>query len=144
VFFAANCDIVAERNRLGGTHLATHMSVQAPRSVLVVEDDVEERELLGDYLRKHHFTVRCAPNGAEAIAILENGMTPNVILSDLLMPGVLGTSVVEYVRSNDKLRGVTIAILTGSPDLAPDGCRVFAKPVKLAAVIDYINDPQRT
>jgi len=110
----------------------------------VVEDNVEERELLGDFLRRHHFTVRCAPNGAEAIALLEQGMTPNVILSDLLMPGVLGTSVVEYVRSNEKLRDVTIAILTGSPELAPGGCRVFAKPVKLAAVIDYINNPQRT
>lgn len=104
--------------------------------------------MLGDYLRKNHFTVLCAPNGAEAIAILEQGLeqglTPNVILSDLLMPGMLGTSVIEYVRSNDKLRDVTIAILTGSPALAPSGCRVFAKPVKLAAVIEYINNPQRS
>lgn len=75
--------------------------------------------------------------------MIEQGMTPDVILSDLIMPGVLGTSVVEYVRSNEKLRDVTIAILTGSPDLAPSGCRVFTKPVKLAAVIDYINKPQR-
>jgi CheY-like chemotaxis protein len=107
----------------------------------VVEDDVEERELLGDYLRRNNFTVRCAPNGAEAIAMIESGMTPDVILTDLIMPGVLGTSVVEYVRSDDRLRDVTIAILTGSPDLAPKGCRVFAKPVKLAAVIDFINNP---
>ena len=117
--------------------------MEPSRSVLVVEDDVEERELLGDFLRRHHFTVECAPNGAEAIAMIEQGMTPDVILSDLIMPGVLGTSVVEYVRSNEKLRDVTIAILTGSPDLAPSGCRVFTKPVKLAAVIDYINKPQR-
>ena len=117
--------------------------MQPPRSVLVVEDDAEERELLGDYLRRNDFTVRTAPNGAEAIEMIESGMTPNVILTDLIMPGVLGTSVVEYVRSDDRLRDVTIAILTGSPSLAPKGCRVFAKPVKLAAVIAFINNSQR-
>ena len=114
-----------------------------PRSVLVVEDDVEERELLGDYLRRNDFTVRTAPNGAEAIEMIEEGMTPNVILTDLIMPGVLGTSVVDYVRSDERLRDVTIAIVTGSPNLAPKGCRVFTKPVKLAAVIEFINNAQR-
>jgi CheY-like chemotaxis protein len=143
VFFDTNCDIAAERNRLGGTHLATHNAVHPPRSILVVEDDVEERELLGDYLRRNNFTVRCAPNGAEAIEMIEDGMTPNVILTDLIMPGVLGTSVVDYVRSDERLRDVTIAILTGSPNLAPKGCRVFTKPVKLAAVIEFINHPDR-
>lgn len=93
-------------------------------------------------MRRNDFTVLSAHNGAEAIAMIENGMTPNVILTDLIMPGVLGTSVVEYVRSDERLRDVTIAILTGSPNLAPKGCRVFAKPVKLAAVIDFINNPQ--
>jgi CheY-like chemotaxis protein len=126
---------------LSGIHLAINSIVQ---SVLVVEDDAEERELLGEYLRKHHFLVHCAPNGAEAIAMMEQGMLPNVILSDLLMPGVLGTSVVEYVRSNEALHDVTLAILTGSPDLAPEGCKVFPKPVKLAAVIDYITSSRRS
>lgn len=76
--------------------------------------------------------------------MMEQGMLPNIILSDLLMPGVLGTSVVEYVRSNEALHDVTLAVITGSPELAPTGCRVFRKPVKLAAVIEFITNPQRT
>jgi hypothetical protein len=52
------------------------------------------------------------------------------------MPGALGTSVVEYARSH--LRDVPIAVITGSPDLAPAGTQVFTKPLHVASLLDFV------
>lgn len=110
----------------------------AQRYVLVVEDDVDTRQIISDYLRRSHPDVREACDGATALALLQSDGPPAVMITDILMPGVLGTSVVEYLHLIPALRDVPIAFVTGSPQLAPEGYVVFKKPAKLVDLSRFV------
>ncbi|MEP6861122.1 MAG: response regulator [Deltaproteobacteria bacterium] len=109
----------------------------ASRYVLVVEDDADVRGMVVDYLRRSCPDVREACDGAEALAILEAAGPPSVVLTDIVMPGVLGTTVAEYLRVAGAA-SVPLAFVTGSPEMAPEGGTVFPKPAKLQALRDFV------
>jgi len=109
------------------------------RWVLLLEDDAELRETLEAGLRRAGLTVRCASDGAEALRMFEEHPVPSVVLSDLMVPGVLGQSVLEYMRGEPTLCDIPVAIITGSPEQAPSGYRVFAKPVPFGDVLAFVN-----
>src|SRR5689334_4100689 len=56
--------------------------------VLLVEDDLESREALKEYLRLEGLQVAAADDGEAALATLRAGFAPCVILLDMHMPGV--------------------------------------------------------
>lgn len=58
--------------------------------VLVVDDDDDIRETLGILLEGNGYQVMEAENGARAVAIIEQGVRPNLILLDLMMPVMSG------------------------------------------------------
>lgn len=106
--------------------------------ILVVDDDVEIRSALTDAFEMHGFAVATAENGADAIDLFEQGHRPDVVLVDLLMPGVIGHSLLEYLRRDDALSQIPVAIVSASPHLAPPGYRVFGKPVQLNALLAFV------
>jgi CheY-like chemotaxis protein len=57
------------------------------RVVLVVEDEVLIRMALAEALRKTGFSVIEACNAAEALDVVEAGLTPDVLLTDVVLPG---------------------------------------------------------
>lgn len=118
--------------------LAKFRNMEARRYVLVVEDDVDTRQIISDYLRRTYPDVREACDGASALALLELEGPPCVMITDILMPGVLGTTVVEYLHHMPALRDVPIAFVTGSPQLAPPGYQVFKKPAKLVELSRFV------
>jgi CheY-like chemotaxis protein len=106
--------------------------------ILVVDDDIEVRSALADVFQMHGYTVELAANGADAIDLLERGHRPDVVLVDLLMPGVIGHSLLEYMRGDQQLSQIPVAIVSASPHLAPPGYRVFGKPVQLGALLEFV------
>jgi len=109
-----------------------------PRTLLVVDDDPDVRMLLSDLFAKEGFHVDVAVDGASAILFLEHHTPPSVIVLDLLMPGILGTSVLQYVESRPSLGHVPVAIVSSSPDLAPRGYQLFPKPIKFKPLLDFV------
>jgi len=107
--------------------------------ILIIEDDEAMREVVGDYLRLSHDDVRTVADGAEALALLEAGDPPACVISDVVVPGVLGTSVVDYMKASPRLRSVRVAFMTGSPELAPEGYRVFVKPLHLRDLQAFVD-----
>lgn len=107
-------------------------------TVLLIEDDVEARELLSDLLSLHGATVVSVGTCAAGIALLEGGMVPDVILSDVKLPDDLGTIVLAYIDARPQLRHTRTALVTGSPELAPRGAKVFVKPIKVAELIAFV------
>jgi CheY-like chemotaxis protein len=84
--------------------------------------------------------VDVAPDGAAAILFLEHHEPPSAILLDLLMPGILGTSVLAYLGSKPSLEHVPVAIVSSSPQLAPDGYKLFKKPLKFAPLLEFVRN----
>jgi CheY-like chemotaxis protein len=106
--------------------------------VLVVEDDPEFRAALEDMLAGSGYVVVLANNGADAIALLEAGERPSAVLVDLLMPGVVGHELLEYLRSSDELAHIPVAIVSASPQLAPEGYTVFSKPLEPGTLLQFV------
>jgi DNA-binding response OmpR family regulator len=83
--------------------------------ILVVEDNAEMLSFITGELRKH-FTIEKAPNGAEALKILdEKDIT--LILSDVMMPGMDGFELCQSVKNNLNYSHIPIVLLTAKNDL---------------------------
>lgn len=110
------------------------------RSVLVVDDDADSRDLVAEFLSDAGFEVQVAADGVDAIAILEREAPPSVIVTDLMMPNLGGCELIAYVRAAPQLRAIPVAVMSGTPDLAPVGTRVFTKPLQIGALLLFVCD----
>jgi CheY-like chemotaxis protein len=74
-------------------------SRRKPVCVLVVDDDAMSRDLLGILLEGEGYAVDSAASGDAALALLGGGhTTPNIVLTDVQMPGISGTRLAEKLR----------------------------------------------
>jgi len=84
--------------------------MQAP-SVLVVEDEPAQREVLAYNLEAEGFRVQQADNGEEALLIVAEE-TPDLIVLDWMLPNVSGIEVCRRLKSRTETRGVPIIMLS--------------------------------
>ena len=65
------------------------------------------------------YNILCAKNGAEAIEIIKNNDTNDIVgmLLDLNMPGVDGFAVLDYLKYNNLFNRVPVSIITGDDDM---------------------------
>lgn len=87
--------------------------------ILTIDDDENDAFLLRSAFRKTGFAgkLQVAMDGQEAIDKLkasDNGELPDLILLDLKMPRVNGFEVIHWIRRQEKLGNVPVAILTSS------------------------------
>lgn len=113
--------------------------------MLLVDDDVDACDMLADLFGRRGVRTRCAYNGGDAIELLDQlaqtpESLPGVVVTDLIMPGIVGTSVVAFLQDDPRLRTIPIAIVTASPTLAPPGHLLLPKPLEVPKLIDFVND----
>lgn len=84
--------------------------------VLIVEDDCGLRTNLGDFLELYHFDVEIASNGTDALTLL-NQQAPDIIVSDLIMPGMDGKTFLRAIQANEAFRLIPFIYMTGKTDL---------------------------
>lgn len=110
--------------------------------ILVVDDDESIREMLDLSLSAEGYDVRCAPNGAVALALLQE-WTPQLVLLDMKMPVADGWA---FARAHRELSPPKppVVVLTAARDavqwaeeIAADG--VLAKPFDLDNLLDIVN-----
>ena len=109
-----------------------------PPTLLIVDDDPEIRMLLSDLFTREGFRVDVAGDGAAAILFLEHHEPPAAIVLDLLMPGILGSSVLAYLGTRPTLERVPVAIVSSAPQLAPEGYASFKKPLKFQPLLEFV------
>ena len=85
-----------------------------PMNVLVVEDDHAVRAYVCELLREAGHGVVGAAGGAEALARLQGGLRPDVLLADFAMPGMTGAELLRQARA--LLPGLPGLIMTGYLD----------------------------
>src|SRR5256885_2024867 len=89
----------------------TSRAKQRAVSVLVVDDEQPNLDLIEALLKPAGFSVLRANSGQQGIEIARSRL-PNLILLDLMMPGVSGFEAVERLRSEERTRTIPIMILT--------------------------------
>ncbi len=82
---------------------------------LIVEDDPDARKVLSLILKLDGYQIHSAPGGQEALTLLAE-LVPDVILLDVMMPGMDGYQVCQWVRSNPATRRVPVIMLSGKAD----------------------------
>src|SRR6266702_329135 len=85
--------------------------VPAKASGLVVDDEEQNRTLLKDPLEARGFDVTEARNGAEALQAIAERL-PDVILLDLMMPGMDGFEVCRRLKKNSRTAHIPVLLIT--------------------------------
>lgn len=104
--------------------------------VLVAEDDSALRELLVELLGDAGHVVTAVPNGAEALARLASGAAFDVVLTDLMMPGIGGEAVLATAGERAPTVPVIVMTAFGTIDSAVRLVR--------AGAFDYVTKPVAT
>ena len=108
----------------------------AKARILVVDDSPDNLELLQGLLHEH-YDLLLANDGASALALAASEMRPDLILLDVMMPGIDGYEVCQRLKVNPLTQSIPVVFLTARTDEA-DEQRGF----DLGAV-DYITKPIR-
>ena len=122
---------------MAGEPLTVEATSPAPR-VLIVDDQEDNREVLRLRLEAHGFLTETAAGGAEALACVAAD-PPDVILLDVMMPGLDGFEVARRIKADPSLPFIPIIMQTAldSERAAVDGLAAGAdeyvtKPVRFA------------
>ncbi len=95
----------------------TRSSMQ--RNLLIVEDDVDSRELLARLLRESGWQSSFASNGSEALAVLKK-TRPAAIVLDLMMPVMDGFEFLRIVQEDAELSSIPVIVVTGKEPTAEE------------------------
>lgn len=90
--------------------------VQDPGVILAVDDLPENRDLVSRLLSRVGHTVITAESGEEALELLET-MGVDVVLLDLMMPGIGGAEVLQHLKNDDRLRATPVIMISGRQDM---------------------------
>ncbi len=96
---------------------ATLNDMAVPGRVLVVDDELKNRELLRDLLEAQGHAVYEADNGPQALALAEQ-VVPHVILLDIMMPGMDGFEVCRQLKAHPVLSSVPVLMVTALDERA--------------------------
>ena len=88
-------------------------------TILLVEDDPELREELAEWLRTEGFAVTATANGKEALAVLEDHLSPSVILTDLLMPVMNGWELRTALKGRPETAHIPVVVMSGAVSRDP-------------------------
>jgi sigma-B regulation protein RsbU (phosphoserine phosphatase) len=80
--------------------------------ILIAEDDIVSRRLLGSALTKWGYDVLSCSDGAEANRMLQRDDAPRLAILDWMMPGIDGVRVCQEVRQRPQLKPIYIILLT--------------------------------
>jgi CheY-like chemotaxis protein len=81
------------------------------KKVLLVDDDPHLLELIKTVLKQKGYDVTVAHSGQDCLSLLEM-MKPDLILLDVMMPGMDGKEVCRRIRANPETKDLKVAFLT--------------------------------
>jgi DNA-binding NtrC family response regulator len=125
--------------------------IEEPRTILVVDDEADQRRLLGGFVASLGFRVQEAASAEDALTILRDRV-PDMVLLDVRLPGISGIDALPEIR---KIAArLPVLLITAYADLRQAVAAVkggaddyLAKPIDLdeleAAIVDAIGTQER-
>ena len=107
----------------------------APRKTLLVVDDAPANIQVVQSILKDEYRIRVATSGEKALELAQTQPLPDMVLLDVIMPGLDGYQVCERLKAAPETRDIPIIFLTGLTD-AGDEAKGFD-----AGAVDYIRKP---
>lgn len=112
--------------------------------VLIVDDDFDIRETIGDVLTDEGFSVATAADGDDALAWLRTNPAPKVILLDWMMPRCDGATFRKKQLQDPSISRIPVVLLTADATLeirsAALGVAAFMrKPVSLSTLVEVVS-----
>ncbi len=100
--------------------------------ILLVDDNPVNLKVLGDALEPHGYSILAAPSGEVALRVAAAG-APELILLDILMPGLDGIETCRLLKEKPATRDIPVIFISAKNDSVAEGFR--------AGGIDYITKP---
>lgn len=109
-------------------------------TVLVVDDDAEIRETLAGVLAEEGYQVASAIHGKQALDAIRDGLRPDLIVLDLMMPVMDGWQFLEERSKDPTLSAVPVVIISATPETLqpPDISAFVRKPMRLGDLLAVI------
>ena len=104
-------------------------------NILIVDDEKRIREELSEYLLRHHYSVQCAIDGENGLALLQHG-TVDILILDIRLPGMDGLEVLRKALSSYPT--LEVIMISGHGDM-----NTVIQAMRLGA-IDYLQKPFRS
>jgi CheY-like chemotaxis protein len=75
------------------------------RLILIVDDNLQNLHVLGNMLRKQDYKIAVVSNGEKALNFVKK-IVPDVILLDIMMPGMNGFEVCHNLKNNNRTKEI--------------------------------------
>jgi two-component system chemotaxis response regulator CheY len=106
--------------------------------ILVVDDEPDERFLVGRALRKQGHDVTVAENGAAGLRAVREWV-PDLVVTDVMMPVMDGVEFIRRLRGDPATAGIPILAASGDTHLAGAADAVLAKPYENHRLVTIVN-----
>ncbi len=115
------------------------------KTVLLVDDDPTQRRLIGAVLEREGFAVAAADSGDAALDRVAGGVAPDVVILDMVMPGLGGIETLQALRGAGMTAPVIVLTATGGVEVVvramqAGACDFFIKPASPERIIVSIRN----
>jgi CheY-like chemotaxis protein len=110
------------------------------KRILIVDDEPSIRDMLSGFLRDEDYQVATASSGQQALEIVSAAI-PDLVLLDVMMPGLDGRAVSQRLRQNPDTRKMPVILMSAASQIDPHeyGADVFlSKPFDLFRLLEVI------
>ena len=119
------------------------LSSPRQKTILVVEDNEDVRDLVAAVLRGAGYDVCEAENGRDALDQLDKMPTlPCLLLLDLMMPVMSGPELLQTLTAQNRLAQLPVVVISagGQPSQAPEARRFLRKPTDPKLLLSVVRD----
>lgn len=114
--------------------------VGAIRRVVVIEDNQDSARLLTRILKSSgNFEIHLADDGVDGLNMVRE-IRPDLIISDLMMPGIDGFQVIEAIKEDEDLRDIPIIVLTAKELTVQERNRLSGQVETLLKKGSFLNE----
>ena len=114
-------DIVSSeegQQRMGSELIESINPAQGEFTILIVDDEAINQQVLENHLSSHNYKILQASNGLEALQLLDCGQRPDLILLDIMMPRMSGYDVARKIRERFLPNEMPIIMLTAKNQIS--------------------------
>ncbi|MBI5258719.1 MAG: two-component system response regulator [Burkholderiales bacterium] len=115
------------------------------QTILIVDDNPGNLTVLGDLLQPR-YRVRAANSGERALRLVRSPPRPDLVLLDVMMPGMSGYEVLEHLREHEATRDIPVIFVTAmnaqedeQRGLVMGAVDYIAKPIRPAIVLARVH-----